>query len=158
MQSLMKGLGEYYLVEGVRFEYKDLPGSRKKLIKAFKKKLVKDIFGIVSNKRAHNVIDDGVKISIRFTRRGIDHFCNDVLLTLSGMYFDEESMKSKDTILSNANYVQTSHEKIHYRTDGRDLWFAYLDSEGRGVYFKVCFNKNIKGYEFYSAEKELKIK
>lgn len=149
---------EYYLVEGVRFEYKDLPYSQKKQIKKYKKILAKDVFNVVSNKEAHNVIDDGVKITIHFTRKGIDHFCNDVLLTLSGMYFDEESMKTIDTILSKAQYVQTSHEKIHSRKDGRDLWFAYLDSEGRGVYFKVCLNKNIKGYEFYSVERELKIK
>ena len=43
---------------------------------------------------------------------------------------------------------------MHSRSDGRDLWFSYKDADGRGVYFKVCWNSKLSMYKLY-LEKDL---
>ena len=60
-------------------------------------------------------------------------------------------MMRVNEILEKSIYIPTSHNLTHPRTDGRDLWFTYIDADGRGVYFKVCWNNNLKRHEFYSV-------
>ena len=65
-------------------------------------------------------------------------------------------MMRVDSILAKSQYIPTSHSLKHIRTDGRDLWFAYKDNEGRGVYFKVAWSKFSNTYELYSVDDKLK--
>ncbi len=96
-------------------------------------------------------MDGGEKVKIHYTSHGIDHFCNDTMLNLSGKYFSKNSMMRVNEILEKSTYIPTSHNLSHPRTDGRNLWFSYHDADGRDVYFKVNWNANIKKYELYSV-------
>ena len=73
------------------------------------------------------------------------------MLSLSGKYFSRKSMMRVNEILANSTYVPTTHGLVHPRSDGRELWFTYTDADGRGVYFKVCWNRELSTYELYSV-------
>ncbi|MBQ2051728.1 MAG: hypothetical protein II495_05780, partial [Paludibacteraceae bacterium] len=60
-------------------------------------------------------------------------------------------LKRLKQILEKSTYIPTSHNLSHPRTDGRNLWLSYHDADGRGVYFKVNWNANVKKYELYSV-------
>ena len=53
-------------------------------------------------------------------------------------------------ILAKSTCVPTLHGLSHSRDDGRNLWFSYIDGDGRGIYFKVCKNA-LGSYELYSV-------
>lgn len=127
----------------------------KRAVKEEKKRISAQLFQKLKNVVTPQTIDGGKQIEIHYTHKGIDHFCNDAMLNLSGKYFSEQSMMRVNEILEKSTYVNTPHGLIHPRTDGRELWFTYKDAEGRGVYFKVNWNRNLKGYEFYSVVDEL---
>lgn len=141
---------ELYLREGIRLEYHDLSEEEKNAVKKKKRKLAKEIYLLLKEKIVNQVIDNNAKIEIHFTRSGINHFCNDVMLTLSGKYFTEESLKSVDTILSRSSYIPTVHISNHSREDGRYLWFTYKDTDGIGIFFKVDKQTRSGLYELYS--------
>ena len=147
---------DLYSHDGARVEYKDLPEEKKDEVKAEKKRIAKALSDKLKDVTTKQVIDDGVEIEIHYTNTGVEHFCNDAMLTLSGKYFSEKSMMRIDEILAKSNYVQTSHVLTHPRKDKRNLWFAYQDSDGRGVFFKITLNDDTKHYELYSVTDALK--
>ena len=136
--------------------YYDLSQIEKFAVRRKKKELANEIYTLLKDTIVNQVIDLQKKIEIHFTKKGIDHFCNDALITLSGRYLNEDSMKKIDEILSKAMYLPTPHTLSSSRKDGRILWFVYKDTDKRGVYFKVCWNKNLKMYELYSVVNQLK--
>ena len=142
---------DMYSQNGVRVEYGQLTSAEKRIVKDAKKKLVKDMFDKLKDVTTKQVIDNGVQIEIKYTKKGLDHFANDAMLHLSGKYFSEASMMRVNEILEKSTYVPGPHGLTHSRNDGRVLWFTYSDSDGRGVFFKVNYNKNLKGYELYSV-------
>lgn len=60
-------------------------------------------------------------------------------------------MMRVNEILEKSIYIPTSHTLKKTRTDGRDMWFKYSDNEGRGVFFKVCWNTKLGIHELYSV-------
>ena len=140
-----------YFHNGKRVEYKELSDSEKKLVKDEKKKIAKALFAKLKDKETIQVIDDGQQITIMFTSRGLDHFANDAMISLSGKYFSKKSMMRVNEILEKSVYVPTSHTLTKARTDGRDMWFKYSDNEGRGVFLKVCWNTKLDIHELYSV-------
>lgn len=147
--------GDLYFRDGYRVEYSALTDSQKKIIKDVKKNLTKRMYSKFKDTTTPQVIDNGEKIEIGYTSKGLDHFCNTAMLTLSGKYFSEKSMMRIDKILEKSVYVPTSHELTHPRTDRRELWFSYQDGDGRGVYFKVDWNNHLKMYELYDVVDKL---
>lgn len=147
---------ELYLKDGLWMNYYDLSQIEKFAVRRKKKELANEIYTLLKDTIVNQVIDLQKKIEIHFTKKGIDHFCNDALITLSGRYLNEDSMKKIDEILSKAMYLPTPHTLSSSRKDGRILWFVYKDTDKRGVYFKVCWNKNLKMYELYSVVNQLK--
>ncbi|MBO4692373.1 MAG: hypothetical protein J5604_06305 [Bacteroidales bacterium] len=147
---------ELYLRDGVWMNYFDLSPNEKLAVRQKKRELANEIFTMLKGTIVNQVVDRQKKIEIHFTKKGINHFCNDAIITLSGRYLDENSMKKIDEILSKAMYLPTPHTLSSSRNDGRILWFVYIDADRRGVYFKVCWNKNLKVYEFYSVVNQLK--
>ena len=147
---------ELYLKDGLWMNYYDLSQIDKLAVRRKKKELANEIYTLLKDTIVNQVIDLQKKIEIHFTKKGIDHFCNDALITLSGRYLNEDSMKKIDEILSKAMYLPTPHTLSSSRKDGRILWFVYKDTDKRGVYFKVCWNKNLKMYELYSVVNQLK--
>ena len=139
-----------YFRDGKRVEYYELEEAGKSAVKQEKKMIVSKMYQKLQNVTTNQVIDNGERIEINYTNKGLNHFANDAMLTLSGKYFSEASMIKINEILEKAEYIPTRHELSHPRTDKRSLWFTYSDSEGRGVYFKVAYNKDIKKYELYS--------
>lgn len=140
-----------YFRDGVRVEYAELDTIGKRLVKDEKNKVAKELYAKLKNEKTTQVIDNGQVIQIGYTSKGLDHFANDAMISLSGKYFSRNSMMSVNEILEKSIYTPTSHSLIHPRTDGRDLWFTYTDADGRGVYFKVCWNNNLKMHELYSV-------
>lgn len=140
-----------YFRDGVRVEYAELDILGKRLVKDEKNKIAKELYAKLKNKKTTQVIDNGQVIRISYTSKGCDHFANDAMISLSGKYFSRKSMMRVNEILEKSIYIPTSHNLTHPRTDGRDLWFTYIDADGRGVYFKVCWNNNLKRHEFYSV-------
>lgn len=143
--------GDMYVRDGRRVEYSELTTKQKKVVKTKKSELAKELYASLKDVTTPQVIDDNVSIDIHYTSKGLDHFANSAMLTLSGKYFSEKSMKDINNILSKSQYIPTSHGLIHPRTDGRDLWFAYKDTDGRGVYFKIAWNSKLKFYELYDV-------
>lgn len=146
---------DLYFANGIRVDYFQLPKEKKIIVRKKRDQIVLELFKRLKNKTVAQVIDNNIPITIIFTRKGLEHFCRDAMMTLSGKYFSEKSMMRIDDILAQSTYIPTSHTLQHQRTDGRDLWFTYKDNEGKGVYFKVGWNKNIKKYEFYSVVDKL---
>ena len=140
-----------YFRDGVRVEYAELDTIGKRLVKDEKNKVAKELYAKLKNEKTTQVIDNGQVIQIGYTSKGLDHFANDAMLTLSGKYFSRNSMMRVNEILEKSTYISTSHNLIPPRTDGRDLWFTYTDVDGRGVYFKVCWNNQLKIHELYSV-------
>jgi len=134
-----------------RVEYGELSEIDKQLVKNEAKLVRSGMYAKLKSVTTPQQIDNGVAIGIHYTSKGIKHFVNDTMLTLSGKYFSKNSMMRVNEILEKSKYVPTSHALTHARKDGRELWFSYSDNEGRGVYFKVNWNKNIKRYELYSV-------
>lgn len=149
--SVRNYIGDMYVRDGRRVEYSELTTEQKKVVKTKKSELSKELYASLKDVTTPQVIDDNVSIDIHYTSKGLDHFANSAMLTLSGKYFSEKSMKDINNILSKSQYIPTSHELIHPRTDGRDLWFAYKDADSRGVYFKIAWNSKLKFYELYDV-------
>ena len=146
---------DLYYFNGARREYNELPDDKKNAIKKEKADISRALYAKLKNTVTPQVIDEGKPVEIHYTSRGLDHFANDAMLTLSGKYFSRSSMMRVNEILEKSTYVPTPHELTHPRTDGRDLWFSYTDSEGRGVYFKVAWNNKMKIHELYSVKDRL---
>ena len=142
---------DLYFRDGRRVEYDELSTAKKKLVKGEKKRIFKELYQKLQNTATPQVIDNNERIEIYYTSKGLDHFCNDAMLTLSGKYFSRASMMKIDEILKKSTYLPGPHGLTHPRTDGRDLWFSYQDADGRSVYFKVDWNKKLKKYELYSV-------
>ncbi len=140
-----------YYQNGKRVEYSELDEHGKKIVKDAKKKVAKELYAKLKDTVTTQVIDNGQIINIKYSSHGLDHFANDAMLNMSGKYFSYNSMLNVDKILEKSTYIQSDHRLIHSRTDGRDLWFSYKDSDGRGVYFKVCWNNKMNTYELYSV-------
>lgn len=140
-----------YYHNGVRVEYSELSDREKKLVKNEKSKIAKALYSKLKDEKTMQVIDDGKEITIRYTSHGLDHLANDAMLSLSGKYFSKESIMKVNEILEKSKYIPTQHGLSHPRTDGRELWFKYTDSDGRGVYFSVCWNEKINIHELYSV-------
>lgn len=127
-----------------------MKGRKEERVKKTAQRLSKEIRKKYQGQVSEKEIDDNEKIEVYFTKKGIEHVVNDALLTLSGKYFSEKSMMRIKEIFDSAEYVPTSHGLTHPRDDKRNLWFAYTDTEGRGVYFKVAKGSN-GHYEIHSA-------
>lgn len=140
-----------YFRDGVRVEYAELDSLGKRLVKDEKNKVAKELYAKLKNEKTTQLIDNGQIVQIGYTSKGCDHFANDAMLTLSGKYFSRNSMMRVNEILAKSTYIPTSHNLIHSRTDGRDFWSTYTDADGRGVYFKVCWNNQLKMHELYSV-------
>lgn len=141
---------QLYYKDGVRVEYAELSEMGKRLVKDEKKKIAKELYAKLKNEKTTQVIDNAQVIQISYTSHGLDHFANDAMLSLSGKYFSRKSMLKINEILAKSTYVPTLHGLSHSRDDGRNLWFSYIDGDGRGVYFKVCKNA-LGSYELYSV-------
>ena len=64
----------------------------------------------------------------------------------------KESMIHIDRILGSSEYIPTQHSKSHERTDARQMWFKYKDSQGRGLYFSIAHSPSAqKKYTLYSV-------
>lgn len=144
-------LSDLYLHNGTRVEYSVLSITEKEAVKREKAIIAKSLFTKLKNVTTPQVIDNGQAIEISYTSRGLDHFANDALLNHSGKYFSRHSMMRINESLEKAVYLPTSHKLKHPRTDGRNLWFTYADSERPGVYYKVTFNSMIGKYEFFAV-------
>lgn len=143
-------LERLYYKNGKRVEYAELDDAAKKQVKEEKKIVVKAMLCKLRDTQTEQVIDNNQRIVIRYTKRGIDHVANDAMLMLSGKYFSRKSMLKINEILAKSTYVPTLHGLSHSRDDGRNLWFSYIDGDGRGIYFKVCKNA-LGSYELYSV-------
>lgn len=144
-----------YFQNGIRVEYSELDKYGKKLVKEAKKKVAKELYAKLKDTVTTQVVDNNLIIKIKYSSHGLDHFANDAMLNLSGKYFSRNSMLNVDKILEKSAYIPSDHKLSHPRTDGRDLWFSYKDSDGRGVYFKVCWNNKMNTYELYSVVDEI---
>ena len=140
-----------YYRNGKRVEYAELDTIGKRLVKDEKNKIAKELYAKLKNEKTTQVIDNGQVIQIGYTSHGIDHFANDAMISLSGKYFSRKSMMRVNEILAKFTYIPTTHGLVHSRSDGRDLWFSYKDADGRGVYFKVCWNNQLRIHELYSV-------
>lgn len=138
-----------YHVDGVRHEYGDMSDADKERVKLVLRDVQKEVRASLQGKTVKQTIDNGQEIDVLFTKKGINHFVGDTMLTLSGKYFSRDSLNKMDEIFKQAEYTPTEHGKSHARNDGRDLWFRYTDTTGRGVYFKVTRLPSGQ-YELYS--------
>ena len=142
---------DLYFRDGRRVEYGQLTTEKKSLVKREKKRIKEALFQKLKNVTTPQTVDGGETIEIYYTSKGLDHFCNDAMLNLSGKYFSESSMMRINEILEKSTYIPTDHGKSHSRGDDREFWFTYEDAEGRGVYFKVAWQKSMKKYTLYSV-------
>lgn len=142
---------QLYYRNGERVEYRDLDERGKKLVRETRDRVAQELYSRLKEIKTEQTIDDNKKIKIGYTKHGLEHFANSAMVILSGKYFSRASMLRINEILENAKYIPSSHELTHARSDMRQLWFTFKDDEGRGVYFKVCWNKQINSYELYSA-------
>lgn len=146
-----------YHVNGVRLEYADLPPANKRSVINLKNRYSE---GMRKRLRDKTVVlnTDEETITVGFNRRGIDHVVQDAMMKLSGKYFSKHSLYRLDEILEQSTYIPTSHGLYKNRTDGTVMFFKYLDSDGRGVYFKVAYNPTAgdgKKYFLYSMDDRL---
>lgn len=146
--------GDIYTLDGVRHEYRDLPAERQKVIQATSKEVAKEMWNELKDKKV-NQVADGKQIVIEFDHRGVDHVARDAMIILSGKYMSKGSMVHIDRILESSTYIPTQHSKSHERTDARQMWFKYRDSQGRGLYFSVAHSPSAqKKYTLYSVSDE----
>ena len=82
-----------------RLEYNELTRNEKALVKEEKKKISKELYQKLKDKVTKQTIDNEKQITIKYTSRGLDHFANDAMLTLSGKYFSKNSMMRINEIL-----------------------------------------------------------
>lgn len=108
-KSLNDAQQKLYFHNGERVEYNELSDREKKLVKNEKKKIAKVLFVKLKDKETRQVIDNGQQITIKFTSRGLDHFANDAMISLSGKYFSKKSMMRVNKILEKSVYIPTSH-------------------------------------------------
>lgn len=108
---------DLYIYDGKRLNYGELPKENINKIKAEKKRIAKEVYKIVKDKRVKQVIDNEQPIEICFTKKGVKHFCNDALLLLSGKYFSEDEMKLINYILEKAEYLESYHSLKHLRSE-----------------------------------------
>ena len=148
---------DLYYHAGRRMEYwdKEFPKYKKDIIKKTAQRIAKELRKKYQGSVSEKEIDGGEKINVVFTKKGIEHITNDALLTLSGKYFSETSMMRIKEIFDSSEYVKTPHENYKERPDKRALWFAYKDTEGRGVYFKAAVGTSGQ-YEIHSVSDRLK--
>ena len=145
--------GDIYHENGVRKEYGGLSDGRKMAVRALYKELSGQMYDRL--KEVSVPLDaGGLNINVQFTRKGIEHVARDAMLTLSGKYMSRKSMLNIDQILAKSKYVSIDHAIYKDRKDGKELFFRYIDSEGRGLYFKVSYERaqgNKKYYSLYSV-------
>jgi hypothetical protein len=122
-------------------EYKDLPDSRKELIKQMQKRVEREMWDNLRDK-AVVMEADGNSIKVQFNRNDVNHVAKDAMRTLSGKYLSKEPMVHIDRVLENSEYIPTDHSLYKSRTDDRTLFFRYKDRQGRGIYFKVGYRAN----------------
>ncbi len=149
--------GNPYNVNGKRLEYADLPPANKRSVVLLKDRFSKGMRERLRNKTVELQADDH-KITVGFNRRGLDHIAQDAMMKLSGKYFSKSSLYRLDEILAKSTYVPTSHALYKDRKDGTELFFKYVDNDGRGVYFKVAYNPTAgdgKKYFLYSMDDRL---
>lgn len=148
-----KWKSDIYTVDGVRKEYHELNEERKAVIRSMSKDVAKEMWSNLSGKSV--VLNaGGSKINVQFTKSGIDHVARDAMIVLSGKYMSRNSMVHIDRILAKSEYVPTSHSVYKGRKDGKELFFRYKDKDGRGVYFKVAYDRkesNVGRYYLYSV-------
>lgn len=149
-----KWKGDVYTVDGARREYYELNEERKAVIRSMSKDVSKEMWRNLRGKSVE-LDADGKSISVGFTRRGVDHVARDAMLTLSGKYMSERSMRHIDRLLAKSEYVPTSHDLEKQRNDSRTLFFRYKDKDGRGIYFKVAYDSRPgdkeRAYHLYSV-------
>lgn len=132
--------GNIYTVNGKRMEYHELNEERKIVVRSMSKSVAKEMYEYLHDKSV--ALDaDGTKINVKFTKSGIDHVARDAMITLSGKYMSRQSMVHIDTILAKSEYVPTTHRIYKERKDGKELFFRYKDNNGRGIYFKVAYDR-----------------
>ena len=142
---------DLYYHNGKRSEYSELSDTEKNAVKREKAAISKALYAKLKDTITPQVIDNGERIEIAYTSKGLDHFANDAMLNLSGKYFSRDSMMRVNEILEKSTYLPTPHGLKHPRTDGRNLWFSYTDADGRGVFFRVTYNSMLSKYELYSV-------
>ena len=132
--------GNIYTVGGVRKEYYELSDERKMIVRSMSKDIAKEMWRNLSGKSV--VLNaGGSKINVQFTKSGIDHVARDAMIVLSGKYMSRNSMVHINKILAKTEYVPTSHSVYKGRKDGKELFFRYKDKDGRGIYFKVAYDR-----------------
>lgn len=132
--------GNIYTVGGVRKEYYELSDERKMIVRSMSKDIAKEMWRNLSGKSV--VLNaGGSKINVQFTKSGIDHVARDAMIVLSGKYMSRNSMVHINKILAKSEYVPTSHSVYKGRKDGKELFFRYKDKDGRGIYFKVAYDR-----------------
>lgn len=146
---------DLYAYNGKRVEYGELPDYKKDEVKKTKKRIFNALLEKYQGAISKKEIDGGKEVDVVFTKKGIDHLCNDAMIILSGKYFSENSMMRIKEIFDSSEYVPTSHVNTKERDDKRSLWFSYKDKEGRGVYFKVAVGTSGQ-YEIHSVVDRLK--
>lgn len=132
--------GNIYTVDGKRMEYHELSEERKIVVRSMSKSVAKEMYGNLHDKSVALDVD-GAKINVKFTKSGIDHVARDAMIMLSGKYMSRQSMVHIDKILAKSEYVPTTHKIYKGRKDGKELFFRYKDKDGRGVYFKVAYDR-----------------
>lgn len=135
-----KWKGDIYTVDGVRKEYHELNEERKAVVRSMSKDVAKEMWSNLSGKSVA-LEADGNTINVKFTKGGIDHVARDAMIVLSGKYMSRSSMAHIDRILAKSEYVPTSHSVYKGRKDGKELFFRYKDKDGRGIYFKVAYDR-----------------
>ena len=143
--------GLYNNSVGKRQNFNRLPIASKQAVIKEKASVISDMKDKLIGLKTPQVIDNGQKIEIEYSSRGISHFANDAMVVLSGKYFSRDSMLRVNEILEQSKYVPTSHQLIHPRRDNRELWFSYKASDGRNVYFSVSRDSRTGKYELYSV-------
>ncbi|GEM_PF-1483116 len=141
--------GDIYTVDGVRKEYYELNEERKMVVRSMSKDIAKEMWRNLKDKTV-TLGADGSKITVGFTKSGVDHVARDAMLTLSGKYMSPKTMRHVDRLLAKSEYVPTSHEDKKGRNDGKMLFYRYKDKEGRGIYFKVTYEPRNGGRKYYS--------
>lgn len=144
-----KWKGDIFTVNGTRKEYYELPDERKKAVQSLAGKVSKIVYKNLKDSSVS--LNAGEKaINVQFTKKGIEHFTRDAMLTLSGKYMSHRSMINVDQLLSASEYVPTSHALYKGRKDGKELFFKYKDKSGRGIYFKIAYEPTqSKGKTYY---------
>jgi hypothetical protein len=92
---------------------------------------------------------DKDEITVHFTKKATDHVARDAMMILSGKYMSKKTMINIDKILAKSEYVKNPNILTKSRKDGKSLFFRYVDKTGRGIYFKVAYEKGQKDGKYY---------